>query len=188
MRKYIPQEIAALKQQKYIIFTEFELDLLAKGEGTFKLDNQADKALEKFRSHLQIPMARGESMITFLTRQEFQQHHGKLNDRLVFLTKALIKKGVITEAEINLVAHEMIAEGWVHLCEKCVHDFAQCKVSPWEINKEPKRAIDIFPDLTDALADKVIQCDKYEEKVEGIKKEIQESEKVITEIKGGVKC
>ncbi len=176
MKKFTPQEIAVLKQQKYIIFTEFELELLAKGEAPLKVEHNAEKSLDKFRAHLQMPMSRGESMITFLTKQEFHQSIGRLNDQLLFLTKALIKKNILTEAEITLTAHEMIAEQWSHLCDNCVHDFAVCGVNAEGVSTEqkqfkPKFSKEIFPDLTGALADKVIKCEKYEKKVEEMKAE-----------------
>lgn len=170
MRKFTAQEIAALRQQKFVIFTEFELDLLAKGDTTFRLERDAEKALDKFRSHLQMPMARGESEITFLTKQEFNQTHGQLADRLLFLTQTLIKKGLITKAEISLAAHEMITETWVHLCDICKYDFAICGT------EKPKFSIELFPDLTGELSRKIIQCDKFEEKVDEIKEEVPISE------------
>jgi hypothetical protein len=170
MRKFTKPEIAILKNQKDVIFTEFELDLLEKGEAPFKIISQAEKVLEQYRKYLQMPMSRGELMAIFLTQKGFNQIYGKLNDQFLFLTKTLIKKNIITEAEINLTAHEIIAGQWPHLCEACTHDFLICEAEKVKFAKE------IFTDLTGKLADKVIQCEKFEKK---------ESQNVITKEERG---
>jgi len=156
MRKFTKPEIAVLKNQQKEPFTDFALDLLEKGDASFKVVSMAEKVLDKYRTHLQMAMPRGESMMTFLTKQEFNQMFGGLNDQLVYLTKTLTSKNIVTEAEVNLTAHEIIAGQWPHLCETCIHDFAVCEAEKVKFAKE------IFTDLTGKLADKVIQCEKKE--------------------------
>jgi hypothetical protein len=160
-RKYTLQEIQTLRQynqqNQNVIFSEKDFAELAAGTARLKVQSHADKALSEIQRKMAQPMARQEIFQLFLTRQEFSKHFGQLHDRLLFLTKTLIKKGVLTEADITLTAHEEIAGSWPHLCEKCKNLYPECK------SEKIKFSTDVFSDLQAALADKVVECSGFEQ-------------------------
>lgn len=94
--------------------------------------------------------------------QELNQRLEQLYKRVYFFIKTLKKKGVVSEAEIDLTIHEEIAENWQHLCDKCSSSFAVCSCKSGNL----KFSQDIFSDLTGALADKVIECSSFIPKTE----------------------
>lgn len=140
-------------------FTADEIRALREGEAPLKLTYKADKMLKGYNQYMKAGVSRREASVMFAGKNECQMKHGQLNDRLVFLVKTLVKKGLVTEEEINVTAHEIQAESWPNLCGTCGATFPECGANP-------KRAADFFNDLPDALAGKVVQCGKFTEKKE----------------------
>jgi len=159
MRKLSIEEIQILSQNsKGVLFTVDELRDLAEGTVSFKVFNKAEEILDKFRKHMQMPPGREEIYRTFVSFGQFQEflknEFGPRVNRHIDVVNVLIKKGIITNAEIETMSHETIARQWKHLCPGCKWKGGSCNGF--------KLAGDIFKDLTLDFARKVIECPDFE--------------------------
>ena len=137
-------------------FTDADYKSLLEGDAFLKVSYKADRYLERYQSLMKKPGSRSETLMNFVLQTNFNQAIMELHNQLLFLRETLLQKRIITQEEINKTVHIVVAKLWPHLCQDCIHDFAVCEV------EKIKFAIEIFPDLIDELADKVIECNKFE--------------------------
>jgi hypothetical protein len=162
VRKLSIEEVQILRQNsKGVLFTVDELKVLAEGTASFKVFNKAEEILDKFRKHMQMPPGRQEIAQNFIHYSKFQEFITKefapRVNRQIDIMNILIKKGIITIAEINAMSHETTAIQWKHLCPEC----------KWEGGGSCSGFIlagDVFKNLPLDLARKVIECPDFEGK------------------------
>jgi hypothetical protein len=155
-KKYSDQELFIIRNQKFTEFTEEDLTMLKNGEATIRQTYAADKCLEKHHAFLSKPISRKDAFNSFVPGSIFIRETSQIKNNLAFLSRTLVDKGIITPEELDKTSHVMIAETWDHLCDKCLKEFPGC-------SGEPKFGKDIYPDIENSLADKVVTCEKYEE-------------------------
>lgn len=163
MRALNDVEIAILKKNNHgTVFTEEELQLLKDNKASFKLFGAADRVLQKHRSYWMTALSRGEAMQNYVRIDSLNLFlTEKVEPPMKRLTNAmelLIEKGIITEKDIEHHEHVKVARAMIHLCNSCEKVFAECGA------EKIKFSIDIFPDLTGELADKVVECDGFAQK------------------------
>lgn len=155
-KKYNDIEIGILRNQQFDNerFTEEELASLVKGDATLKVSYRADKTLERYYAFMQKPIQRREVYAQFLTLNQYWKEVGQIDSSLIVLTETLLRMNLITKEQLEGMHHILVAEKWPHLCDECINTFPECK-------GKPKFSIEIFSDLTGALANKVIECQSF---------------------------
>lgn len=156
-RKYSPQEIIILRNHQPAgkeTFTESDLKALTDGEATIKLEYRADKVIEHYVAFVTKPPSRKEVQATFLSLHQYAKEVGAIETDLIVLRETLIRLNILTQEQLDNIHHILVAERWLHLCDDCINKLPECK-------GEPKFGIDIFPELTGALADKVVECNQF---------------------------
>jgi hypothetical protein len=154
-KKYTKEQIDILRNQQFTIFDEKELSDLENGTASFKLMSNADKTLDKLRGHFSMAMPRGEVLRLFnaLKREIFAIQEVKEN--MFYLLRALFRKNVISQKDLDNARRELIVIHAKELCESCEHDPVRCFADPAGI----VTAGEIVPDI-DAPG-KIVGCGKY---------------------------
>ncbi len=180
---YSPQDLLILRQTKNGSGPEFsveDMQALQTGQASFKLQNKADKALEKYRGRMRASVSRQEALDIFITRKELfmmdmktlppqvAQFIGRINDELVILREVLLGKGMVTEQERALKRHELEIAAAQEPCVYC-----ECGEKKQEAFCDAYAyvAFDAMPELgiDHPLAPKVLRCDCFEPKKQEVK-------------------
>jgi hypothetical protein len=156
-----PAEIIVLSgMQGKDAFSPEELKDLQNGAAAFAVYNRAERILRAEKAFLNAFIPRAEAQATFSTKMM----HADLNNHVFVLKRLLFKKGIITDAELVTSQHEALAETWPNLCAFCSQEFVTCEGG---MDKKPLRfAGEVYADLTDPLADKVVECGHFTAKAE----------------------
>lgn len=158
MRRLEAHEIQILRHPKSgVVFTPEELADLVNGTASFKVYGKAGQVLEKHRKFMMMPFSREEALNTFLTGRQFTAVHGGLNNKVVFLTRALMEKGLVTQEDLDAAMRLSLAETWHHICDHCAKSGA-------DHAGQPVTAGERLPGLPEPLCDKVVECPVFEER------------------------
>ena len=155
-KKYTKDQLQIVLSQQEHKFTRDEVEALTKGEGNIQTEYWADKILDNHKSWMDKPLKRAEASIHFVTKRQHFEEVSTINSSLVFLTETLLRKGIITQEDIDSISHTIFAEKSDSLCLEC--EIKDCKG-----DFPVKKVKDIFPDITGELGDKVIRCDNYKQ-------------------------